>query len=308
MTIQTVTPRDFGLLFPRPAHIFNSVAFAEHNRGKCDDGDVRYLVFSDSKVRAGIILGRRGSTLHSPFSAPFGGLSTANAPLSMECVDNIIDSLCNYACEEKMSARLTLPPLLPETSLSDLTSKTIQALISRGFHPSADICYYLDLTRPANPAKSARKKLRQALDAGLKFEALSPTPTNIARVYEVIKANHIHRGYEMRRSLDDYLSTDTLMDAQYFIVTLGGVDIAAAANYTVCPGVTIGAGWGDLPGYSQFRPMNMLANGMEDFYRSEGYKIFDLGPAAENGTIFPGLCSFKESLGALTSLKFSFRT
>lgn len=57
MMINAVTPREYGMMFPCPPHIFNGVAFTEHNRHKCDDGDVRYLFAGDGKVRGGIILG-----------------------------------------------------------------------------------------------------------------------------------------------------------------------------------------------------------------------------------------------------------
>jgi len=287
-----------------PDHTFNRVEFAELNTCAADGGgDVRYLIFSDSKVRAGLIVGRRGNELRSPFSAPFGGLSAARGALSMESVDDIAIALTDYCHSCGMTLKITIPPLWLHP---DLSSKTAVALLSQGFKTTADINYHIDLTKQPELCKSARKKLRQAVDYGLRLEHLEPSPDNIKRVYNVIRNNHESHGYEMRRSLENYLATDAIMDADYFMVSLNGNDIAAAANYTVAPGATIGAGWGDVPGFSELRPMNMLGCGMADFYRNKGFRILDLGPAAENGAIFRGLCTFKESLGATASLKFSF--
>lgn len=284
-------------------HTFNRVPFAELNRSVADNDDVRYLIFSDSKIRAGMIVGRRADVLCSPFSAPFGGLIPARETISMECVDAIIDTFADYCRHRGLEGRITLPPIWFD---SDLTSKTIAAMMARGFRPTADISYFINLGTDIEISKSARKKLRQASDAGLCFEVLEPSRDNIARVYDILLQNHRSRGYEMRRSLENYIATDAIMQAQYFVITHSGKDIAAAANYTLAPGVTIGAGWGDLPQFSYLRPMNLLASSMIDYYRTHGFNYFDLGPAAENGIVAMGLCAFKESIGALASLKYSF--
>ena len=89
MMIITVTSRAYGMMFPCPPHIFNGVAFTEHNhRHKCDDGDVRYLFAGDGKVRGGTIL--RASRRHAPLSVlcPFGGL-TVSRSRRFEAVDGM---------------------------------------------------------------------------------------------------------------------------------------------------------------------------------------------------------------------------
>lgn len=302
MEITEVSNEVFARQLPAN-HAFNSAEFAELHRGIADNGDVRYLLFSDSKIRAGIILGRRGNTLCSPFSAPFGGLVPARGHLAMESVDAIINCLTEYCSHSGFSLSITLPPLWFDP---DLTSKTVESLLSHGFAISADISYHIDLCQSIEICKSARKKLRQAVDAGLCFSCLEPTRENITRVYNVLLDNHSARGYKMRRTLENYLAVNAIMQADYFIVSYRGEDIAAAVNYSLSPATTIGVGWGDRPEFSNLRPMNLLAASMIDYYKSLGFSILDLGPAAENGVISPGLCSFKESIGAQASLKFSF--
>ena len=68
--------------------MFNSVAFTELNRGKCDD--IHYLVFADSRVRVGIVLGERGGRLLSPFSAPFGGFCYNNSRQMIGVTDEAV--------------------------------------------------------------------------------------------------------------------------------------------------------------------------------------------------------------------------
>ena len=143
MMINAVTPREYGMMFPCPPHIFNGVAFTEHNRHKCDDGDVRYLFAGDGKVRGGIILGRRDGMLHSPFSAPFGGL-TVNRNQCFAAVDGMWHDVVEYCRAEGLGLRVTLPP---EPYAPELTVKSVSALSRLGLTPTLDVSYHLDLGR-----------------------------------------------------------------------------------------------------------------------------------------------------------------
>ena len=68
--IRRVSPKEYGNLFPEPSHVFDSVAFNELNREKCDG--IHYLVMSDAggKVRFGLILGERGAENGDRNSSP----------------------------------------------------------------------------------------------------------------------------------------------------------------------------------------------------------------------------------------------
>ena len=74
MEILELSPKEYGQVFDRPYHVFNGAAFSELNRHKC--AGLHYLVFKDSKIRLGLVLGERDGVLCSPFSAPFGGFSS----------------------------------------------------------------------------------------------------------------------------------------------------------------------------------------------------------------------------------------
>lgn len=305
--IQTVTPREFGLMFPHPAHLFNSVAFAEHNRHKCDDGDVRYLFVGDTKVRGGIILGRRGDTLHTPFSAPFGGLVT-NRSQRFEAVDDMWREILDYAAGEGMRLRVTLPPTVYD---SDMTVKSINSLQRLGLDATLDVSYHLDLQRGEFRTAingSCKRLLNQAIASGLNAKKLDFIPENVARVYRIVEANHFAKNRPVWMTLDDVEATAALVDADFFIVTHDGEDIAGAMMYPTAAGVRQLIYWGDMPGYGELRPMNLLAYHIYEHYRAAGIRLLDLGPATEDGVPNYGLCVFKESLGAVPTLKYTFRS
>lgn len=304
--IKIVEQQEFGRMFPAPAHIFNTVAFVEHNRWKCDDGDVRYLLLGDTKVRGGIVLGRRDGVLHNPFSAPFGGLLTLRRQ-GFEAIEAMWGEIDNYARAEGLGLRVTLPPEIYDT---DTTVKSINSLLRMGFAPTPDVNYHLDLRRGtlsdvASP--TCNNKLRQALKSGAVVSTLDLTPRNIARVYHIISTNHLSKGRPMWMSLDDVVATAQLVGAQLFIVTHDGVDVAGSLIYPIAPDTMQVVFWGDLPGYGDLRPMNLLADFVYTHYHTLGISTLDLGPATESGTPNYGLCSFKESLGATPSLKYTFR-
>lgn len=304
MKIDTVTPREYGMMFPRPPHIFNSVAFSEHNRHKCDGRDVRYLFAGDSKVRGGIILGRRDGMLHSPFSAPFGGL-TVNRSQRFEAVDGMWSDIVEYCRAEGLGLRVTLPP---ELYAPELTVKSVSALSRLGLTPTLDVSYHLDLTRGNfrdGISRSCRKLLNQASGNGLSVTRVAPVPENILRVYNIIRTNHLSKGRPMWMEADDVISTAMLVKADFFLLVHEGVDIAGAMVYPAADGVAQVVYWGDMPGFGELRAMNLLAEYVYEYYRRAGMRLLDLGPATETGVPNYGLCVFKESLGAEPGLKYT---
>ena len=305
--IRRVSAPEFVQMFPHPAHIYNSVAFAEHNRTKCDGKDLRYLFISDSKVRFGVILGRRDDALCSPFSAPFGGL-VSNRTQQFDLVDDAWRQLLQYAEAEGCRLHVTLPPAIYDSAT---TARSVYSLTKLGLTPSVDVSYHIDLD--ANDivtmmAASSRNHLKRANAGGLVFEKLRPVHADIARVYRIIEANHQSRNHRMAMSLADVESTAALVCADIFIVSHEGNDIAAAIVYPSADGVIQLINWGDMPGFSHLRPMNFFAAKLYEYYKAEGRKILDLGPASSSqGVTDFGLAAFKESLGAVPTLKFTFR-
>lgn len=320
--IREVTGREYGLALPAVGHVYNTVAFSELNRHKCDPssgssggpgggalaGDVRYLLLEEGgKVRGGVVLGRRGDVLHTPFSAPFGGLALGRGR-RFEAVDAMWADVAEYAAAQGLGLRVTLPP--PVYS-PDLYAKSVSALTRLGMTATLDVSYHLDLGRGdfrSGISGSCKRMLNQALAKGVTAEKVAPTAADIERVYRIVEANHRAKDRPLWMSLADVAATARLVGADFFIVTHQGTDVAGAMLYPTSPGIAQLIYWGDMPGYSHLRPMNMLAYYIHGHYRRAGCAILDLGPATEEGTPNYGLCDFKESLGAIPTIKPTFRT
>jgi hypothetical protein len=301
LNISCVTPQIFENRFPLPAHLYNTVEFSELNRFKCDDGDVRYLLLGDSKVRGGIILGRHGNTLHSPFSAPFGGLLT-NRNQHIEIVDEIWHKIVEYVRNEGLSLRVTLPPLFYDPAI---TTKTISALHRLGLKSVIDLNFHLE-PQFAQFSSSFKNQLSQALASGASVRLIEPTGANIERVYRIIEANHHAKNRPVRMSLDNVMDTAAMANADFFLLTHDGCDIAGAMAYHVSQDIAQAIYWGDVPGHASLRPMNLLASCMIEHYKRHNVKILDFGPSTEDGEPNVGLCSFKEDFGCMATPKYTF--
>ena len=305
MRIDELTPKEYPRLFPKAPHVFNSVAFTELNRHKCDE--VRDFAFSDGKPRAGIIIGKRDGVWMSPFSAPYGGL-TLNKRQPIPVLESIFSELLRYADSCK-GVKITLPPVWYD---SDLQTKSIN-ILSRipGIRSTADISYHLMLSGENGIDENGmtvtgRQNLRRSLEAPFEFVKASGSADSIAAAYDVIRRNHAERGYALRMSLDDVTATADVVPAEFFMLLLEGKPAAAAQVYNVAPGIAQLINWGDIREMSTLCPMNRLAYELARHYRSRGMTALDLGPATENGVPNEGLCRFKESLGCIPSLKYSF--
>ncbi len=90
-------------------------------------------------------------------------------------------------------------------------------------------------------------------------------------------------------------------------MTHEGADVAAAVVYNVAPEIMQVIYWGDCPGYERLHPMHRFAPELMHVCGAAGARILDIGPSSEDGIPSPGLCSFKESVDCLPTLKPRFR-
>ncbi len=303
MISSDIPPQRFRQLFAGKTHVYNTVEFTELNREKADG--VSYLAFEDTKVRGGLILGRRGNLFCSPFSSPYGGLVTGRCQ-GIAAIERIWRLAVDYGAANGCGLRVTLPPVFMD---SDLSAKSVNVLTRLGGVPTVEINHHFDLTVPDIHAAfdvKTRNQLHQAQKLPYMFGELAPEPDNIARVYDVIVRNHTSRGYPVNMTLDDVTATAPVVCARFFILTLEGVDVAAAQVHNPAPGVAQVIYWGDVPGHSSSRPMNMLAYRLFELYKNENYRIMDIGISTVDGVPNYGLCDFKEGLGCRPTAKFTF--
>ncbi|MCU4166644.1 hypothetical protein [Carboxylicivirga caseinilyticus] len=308
MEVVEVKIEEFKAIESNQLHVFQSVAFNELNREKCDK--VYYLLFKDSKYRLGLILGAREESLYSPFSAPFGGFIAISNQKILQYLDVGISSLLEWSTNKGFtSIHMTLPPTFYNESL---IANQMNSLWRKGFELcDIDLNYsfsvdFLNDNYLINLPRNARKNLKIALKSELDFKlCLSESEKFFA--YEVIKKNREERGFPLRMSWQQVSDTISIIDADFFLVyTNTNVAIASAVVFHVTDKIVQVIYWGDLHDYAGLKTMNYLSFKVFEYYKLQGISIVDIGPSTENSIPNHGLVEFKESIGCKVSPKYKF--
>ena len=302
-----VSPGEYGQIFHSPSHLYNSVAFNELNRHKCDD--IHYVTLCDDRgrVRFGIILGQKGDVLKSPFSAPFGGIEANGRQKAAQYVE-AAGALAGYWAGEM---RITLPPLVYDCDAH--VSKQLLALQSCGGR--VDYCDYnyhfclahFDDGYRARLDCKVRNTLTVSMAQGFEVEATtSASPDAIRDAHAVIAVNHSEHGYPLHMSADDVIGTSHIIPVDTFVIRKDSEAVASAIVYHNTPRSLQLIYWGDIAAARSMRPMNFLAYSIfAHYHESMPDGIFDLGPSSSDGIPAIGLCNFKEGLGCTVTPKAS---
>lgn len=307
MEVIETGPEEYKQVFTSPYHIFNTAGFNELNKERADE--VLYLLFKDKKNRLGLIAGAKGNELFSPFSAPFGGFSFVKDDITIEQIDSCVDALVNYAAGKGYkSIHYTMPPLFYNELFNN---KLINVLYRKGFDTAAvDLNFEFDLQKlddayEMNIWYNARKNLRISMKQDFGFSKCDSDASKEA-AYNVIKENRSRKGYPLRMTWEQVKKTTSLIEADFFLLKKENVPVAAAQVFHVATGIVQVIYWGDIPDFSQYKPMNFLAYNVFEYYKEKGMKFIDIGPSTENSVPNYGLCEFKEGIGCDVSPKFSF--
>lgn len=308
MELKEITAEEYGSLFDRHApHTYNTVRFNELNR--CKAQSVRYLAFVAPRPLLGIILGERDGKLHSPFSAPFGGM-TETEETTIETIAEAYRLLRSYGSENGLQIEITLPP--PFYAPTFITRQDA-ALKAEGTVMWEDVNFHRQLDfgeegASAQFSSTARRAMRHAERAGLEFHFFKhPTRDDIRRVYETVLSNHHALGYPVKMTEKEVIETTPVTGSRFMTITLGAEDVAAAMFNSVTPTKCQLIYWGDRIMFRPLRPMNLLAAKAFEQCRTLGFKTVDLGPSSECGIVSAGLCRFKQSLGCRPTAKRHFR-
>jgi RimJ/RimL family protein N-acetyltransferase len=302
-----ISPKEYNEIFLLKSiyPVYNSVDFSELNKHKCDN--VHYLIFKDSKIRLGLIIGVKANFAFSPFSAPFGGFSFLNDKISIDKIDESIQSLDDYLKENQLNGiKIVLPPLFYNVLfLSKLINSfnrnhyTISHIdLNHIFHISSISENYIENILH----RDARRNLKIALKQNLLFKKTN----DIELVYNVIATNREVRGFPLRMTLEQVKETIKTINCDTFIVQLEEVTIASAVIFHITPKIVQVIYWGDIPDYSALKSMNFLAYKIFEYYKQTNIEIIDIGTSTENGIPNYGLCDFKESIGCIVEPKFTF--
>lgn len=291
MKVIEVSAKEYQLTFPRPAVVYNSAAFTELNAAKVDC--IRRIIICGDKPLLGITLGEKDGQFRAPFSAPF-----AMFDFNREHGAAVMLEASAMLREHFPGAMFTLPPAIYAPSM---IAKTQLSMLAAGAElHSSEWNYHLDLSQSFEEGMSsaARNKLRQAARLGLTMETC-----DLPRAYEVIRRNRENRGYDLAMRLEQVAATTGKggpVRADFFVMTDGTADVAAAIIYRVTPDVAQVIYWGDdcCP-----NAVNLLARDVARYYAAAGFRFLDIGPSGADGMPNLGLSDFKDSIGCITTPK-----
>lgn len=299
MIIRAVSKDEYYKAFPASRDVFSSRVFVDVTPGNADA--VRFFMGIDEKFspRLGLVAGYRDGEWHAPYSAPFTTLQY-NKPQQLETIYDFISELTDTL---GAPLHITLPSdyydpvMLPRITgiLGNFARK--KTFDFDFYYPTAGYSSYI-----ARLDHSARKNLNRAMAAGFKLELT----TDVHRAYEVISINRESHHYRLAMTEQQVRDTIAVVKADMFVLSLDGTDVAAAIVFHVAEDIVQVIYWGDVPGYGELRPMNLLAREVFGHYASTGIRIVDVGPSSTDGIPNTGLCRFKESVGCSVSLRPTF--
>jgi hypothetical protein len=306
MEILEVTDAQYAGFFPNPSHVFNAAAFNALNASKCDG--VYYLVFKDSKVRLGIILGIRNNKANTPFSAPFGGFEAASPDIRLSQIDAALEALAHWAKAKNLDGIKIVPP--PFFYNQNFLHKLDNCLFRAGYDKANIELNYqfptvkLDADYETTIWYNARKNLKRSMQAGLSFGKLDHA--NAKEAYDVIAQNRSERGFPLRMTWEQVQATTAIIPADFFLAKKDSETVAAAVVFHVADQVVQVIYWGDLPKFSEHKTMNFLSYSLFKYYSQNGIAMIDIGPSTEDSVPNYGLCEFKESIGCDLNIKTEY--
>ncbi len=307
MEIEEVTSYYYKSIFNSYQHKFNSVDFINLNSSKCDL--VHFLIFKDSKIRLGLIIGERNNSLISPFSAPFGGFDVLNREIKLYQIEESLKSLEIWSRAKKIdSITIVLPPYFYGNNLFVKFSNCLQregyeiAVSEVNYHFETVFFNdnYFDHIWP-----NARRSLKISNNHPLSFHKIESNRG--IEAYKIIAQNRLERGFPLRLTYEQLKDTESAIPIDYFLVFYESVAVASAIVFHVTKTIVRVVYWGDIPKYSEFKTMNFLSFNIFNYYKCIGVEYIDIGHSTVNSVPNHGLCEFKESIGCTMGFLNSYQ-
>lgn len=286
--------------------VYNYPEFNVLNAYKVDQ--VKFFLFREKGYRFALCAGQKQKCMYVPFSAPFALIVPLKKRWRLVELERAIVSLEVFAIQAGIkSISFLLPPTIyGETLISSLQN----VLLRRGFLVQfQDLNYYFDLHSIRSIGydyflhTNGKKNLAIAQKKGLIFKrCISIDEEEMA--YTIIASNRKYKGYPLRMTLAQLKETFQMVTHDCFLVFFNHCCIASAIIYHVTSNIVQVIYWGDLPGYTELKPINFLASQLICYYSQRDFQYIDIGPSSEKGVPNYGLCNFKKSIGCNVGAKF----
>lgn len=309
MEIVELTGNEYDNMLHEDVPVFSRFDFLELNSEKVDK--IHYLAGKDKKIRVLLAIGEKNGEWMAPFSAPFANIIMVRKDTSIEYLWEFIQLLINYVRTNK--GRLINIYLPADIYGAQDNSRIYNALLGNGFNIEfEDVNYSFDLKSfELNSYEkllhyNARKNLRIAISCENIFIHCE-TQKEKEEAYDIIKINREARGYPLRMTKEQVMSTIKVVNHDFFLVKNKGVTIASAIVYRLTSKVAQVVYWGDVPDVGEYKPINFISYNLVRYYKKLGFDILDIGISTEHGIPNYGLCNFKESLGCIPSTKIRMK-
>ncbi len=305
MDILEVSPKEYQQIIGAEVPVFIRSEFLELNSDKVDM--IHYLIGKDSKQRFAFAIGEKEKEWKAPFSAPFSNIVFLKKDISMDQLYAFVSGLNSFAVKHKAkSVNIFLPANIYGEQQN---SKMVNALLGNGYRILfEDINYSFDLdaisidTYPDSISHMGRKNLRIGLDSDLRLERCESKQEE-EDAYDIIKINRESRGFPLRMTKQQVMDTISIVDHDLFLIKKEDRMIASAVVYHVTRDIAQVVYWGNIPDVGNYKPINYMAYMLIRYYKNMGFRILDIGPSTEEGIPNFGLCTFKESIGCISSAK-----
>ena len=291
----------------KPQTFYNNPDFNNLNSVRADK--VHYLIFKDTKNRFALTIGEREGEWFCPFSAPFGTFVNVKSKWDIFQLEESIRAFDQYMQEKKQKVTFGLPPEFFTPKIVCVMQNTLYNL---GYSVKFfDVNFQLNLRDvyvddyAEKIPYNGKKNLKIALNSDLSLKHCE-NDDDKRRAYELIRINRESRGYPLNMSCEQVMNTIKLVNHDMFIVNHGDEEIAAALVYHVTDKIGQVIYWGDVPGYSELKPINFLSYNLIQYYGSRGFNYLDIGISTDHGVLNFGLADFKISIGCETSTKLTF--
>jgi hypothetical protein len=243
----------------------------------------------------------------SPLRAPFGSVEFEKG-LPLTDLHPLITEVNSFALRNKLkSLKIVSYPECYQYSNS-VTLKTL--LVADGFTTrTEDHNFHLDISEKEFETglhSSERRRLKKSMQAGFQFN--SESSGDLHSVHEMISKCREFKGYPVSMNYVEFEKMFKDFPERYLLFTLRdkGRLVAATVGVRVNSEIIYNFMPADDLEYRTFSPMVLLMKEIYDYSRINGFKIFDMGTAAENGVPNSGLFKFKENLGGKLTFKHTF--
>ena len=206
-----------------PFLVYNSDAFIELNRYKVDEV-LRIMISSGESPRFCLYIGVKNGLGRIPFSAPFFLPEVLKKHPTMDRFTEASMLLVDYAKEKRIKKfEITLPPIF--YNKEEVTGWT-NAFFRAGFTVEVvDINYAINLgvmncdVYQQMISTNARRNLKIACNSNLLL-SLCETDEEKKLAYSVIAENRANKGYPLRMTLEQVMSTIQIVDSEMFEIII----------------------------------------------------------------------------------------